>query len=322
MNYYYYKDYFVSLFLWKMYGLQTALSILSEIRSWNIKSLNDIKVYDTLTPAFLVTLASFVNQGLISKGEIKTLPEVYTYLSRCNFNHIIWISWVTSNYTWNSENLVEITAITQKEQTFWWNIDEICAKLFVKSKNLKKDDEDSIRFLNNLDNTLLLALTEIMDNIWVHSEANLSQKACLYMLQHYPSKNRTHLAVIDNWIWIIKSMKNSWYFENDKKDEYYLNLAMQRKITSWKGAWNWLFLVSEIVKETDSKLEICTWNILFKQNWQNKEIKYNSFEFPWTLININFNMELIDNKEREWLSSINKLNGEITDYAFYDNIFE
>ncbi len=305
-----------------MFNTRNTLNLLQQIRDWEVKDFHDIKLFDFLAPAFIVSLASFLNSWLITKKRnFRWYLDTETYLDRCNFYEIIQRDKERNQFTWKSNNLLELTPIDEQDYNLSKS-SEIAMKLFVKFKNIEKESEEWKIFLTNLENTIMLAMTEIIDNIGNHSWADLSQNASMYMLQHYPSTNITRLAVIDNGIGIINSLKNSSHYSEDKTDEDYLKLALQKGITNGKWMGNWLFMVSELVKETNSKLEICTGKYLYTQIWQEKIFEYTWIEFPWTLINIEFNMENIGIQKREWLQAMKHVNIEADDMDYYDNIFE
>lgn len=308
-----------------MFSLSDAISLLKQAENNHIK-LSQIDLLDFLSPIYAVALASFINQGIIEKDSLgRVLPELQTYLERCNFLWTIGLRKTRSPYMGQSQNLIEITPIYSKEQSQYLalgGVDEICAKLFVRVKNLQEKDIEGNNFLTNLLNTVFLSVTELLDNISLHSEADLSQGASMYMLQYYPSKKQTHLAIIDNWIGIIESLKNSPHFDPQKEDKDYLTLALQKNITNGKGRWNGLAMVSEIIEETDSKLEIFTNGVLFRKNWQTEEIKYTWVEFNGTIVNIIFNMANIEWEVKTRLQSFDHTPSEINDMEYYSRIFE
>lgn len=307
-----------------MFNLRDAIEIFRCIHLWSITKLNEIAVLDSVSPIYTVALASFINQDLLQRWPFKNiLPEVYTYLQRSNFFEVIGVDVNQSIYSWWSQNLIEISPILDREQNLGGlgGVTEICAKLFVRAKELAKDDTSWKEFLDNLENTLLMAISELVDNVGLHSEADLQQKASMYMLQHFPSVRQTRLAIIDNWIWIIESLKNSIHYKEGADNQYYMELAIQRLITNWKWRWNWLAIVSEIIKETDSVLEIYSWDVLYTQNWQEKNFEYTWVYYPWTMINIKFNMIAIEQGRRDWLESFGHTNMEMEDYDYYDDIF-
>lgn len=308
-----------------MFSLNDAISLLKQAKSGQLK-LSQIDLLDFLSPIYAVALASFINQNIIEKDNLgRVLPELQTYLERCNFLWAIGLKDTPSQYIGQSQNLIEITPIYSKDQGQYLalgGVDEICSKLFVRVKNLHKEDVEGNMFLNNLLNTVFLSVTELLDNITLHSEADLSQGASMYMLQYYPSKQKTHLAIIDNGIGIIESLKNSSHFNPQKEDKDYLALALQKNITNGKGKWNGLAMVSEIIEETDSILEIFTNGVLFRKNWQKEKMEYTWVEFNGTIINIIFDMQTIEWEAKTWLKSFDRIPIEIDDMDYYSRIFE
>lgn len=308
-----------------MFSLNDAILLLKQAQRKQLK-LSQIDLLDFLSPIYAVTLASFINQKIIEKDNLgRVLPELQTYLERCNFLWTVGLKEMPSKYMGQSQNLIEITPIYTKEQSQYLalgGVDEICAKLFVRVKNLHQEDMEGNMFLTNLLNTVFLSVTELLDNITLHSEANLSQGASMYMLQYYPSKKETHLAIIDNWIGIIESLKNSPHLDPQREDMDYLYLALQKNITNGKGRWNGLAMVSEIIEETDSKLEIFTNGVLFRKNWQKEEMEYTWVEFNGTIINIIFNMANIEWETKTRLKSFDRTPIGIDDMDYYKRIFE
>ncbi len=307
-----------------MFGTKTAIQLIKDIEEHNVTTLSDIAIFDWVSPSYIITLASLINWWKLDPKEnehIKMLPEVDTYLKRCNFYAAI-SSDDKSQYTDNSDNLIEITTIDANDYDLS-EMSKVTTKLFVHIKWLKKDNEDSMNFLNNMENSLLYAMTEIVDNIGLHSQADLSQKACMYMLQYFPSTEIARLSVIDNGIGIVESLKDSPHYKEGEDDMYYIQLALQQEITNGKWRGNGLFATSEIVRETNSKMELCSGNILYTQIWQEKEFEYTWTQFPWTLINIEFNMKAIrSDQETQRLEALNHTNNEIDDYDYFDEIFD
>lgn len=308
-----------------MFSLKNTIEILKSSQERKMK-LSDLVLLDYVSPIYVISIVSLINQWIIHNDHLGlVLPELNTYLERCWFFYMIGKANSVSPYTWNSQNLIEITPITSIEQNEilarWW-VDEICSKLFVRAKNIQKGTVEGKKFLDNLENTLLLAVTELLDNIAIHSEADLTQNACMYMLQYYPSKKRTKLAIIDNGIGIIESLKQSSHLDPNKEDKDYLLLALERSITNGKGKWNWLAMVREIIEETQSKLEIYTNGVLYTKIWQKENIEYTWTGYKGTMINIEFNMEAIEWEKTEWLKSFNHIPIEMDDLNFYNWIFE
>lgn len=308
-----------------MFSLKNTIEIIRNSNQREIK-LSDLELLDWVSPIYVISIASLVNQWIIDNDDLRfVLPELNTYLERCWFFYTIGKTNSISPYTWNSQNLIEITPIRSIEQNEglarWW-VDEICAKLFVRAKNIQRWTVEGKRFLDNLENTLLLAVTELLDNIAIHSEADLTQNSCMYMLQYYPSKKRTNLAIIDNGIGIIESLKQSSHLNPNNEDKDYLLLALEKSITNGKGRWNWLAMVKEIIEETESKLEIYTNGVLYTKIWQKENIEYTWADYKGTMINIEFNMEAIEWERDEWLKSFNHIPIEMDDLDFYNWIFE
>lgn len=307
-----------------MFSLGNVIDLIKDMENKRIK-LSDISLLDYVSPVYAISLASFINQWMIEKDLLWViLPELQTYLDRCWFLHAIDLK-DKNKYIGNSQNLIEITPIISREQNellVSGGVDEICAKLFVRAKNIQKESTEGKRFLDNLENTLLLAVTELLDNINIHSEADLSQKASMYMMQYYPSKKKTHLAIIDSGIGIVESLKKSSHFNSSREDKDYLKLSLEKNITNGKGKGNGLAMVREIIEETSSKLEIYSNGVLFTKNWHDEKIEYTWVSFNGTIINIEFNMEAIEWEKQERLKSFSHICTEMEDLDFYEWIFE
>ena len=295
--------------------------LLDNCNSWTVKTLDDIAI-EFSSPAYIIALASLVNQGIIAwKWDINCTEDIKSYLERCNFFKCIWETANEHFFTGHSNNLTEINIINNDPN--WAVLSEMVQKMIITTKKLDKTDESN-RYLSLLENTLLTMIIEIVSNVITHSEADLQQKWCMFMMQYYPYTNRLHFAVVDSWIWIEKTMKRAHY----KPWEwwtYYMSLALQQHHT-WNAdlwAWNWLFVCSEIVEKTGSTMEILShWNY-YQKIWQKIIYDYNSSEFSWTLVNVEFNMNAINNdisRLDDMLQKINTTSNDITDMSYYNNL--
>jgi len=291
------------------------------IKEWNrIKDDTDcIRILNPLSPAYIITLTSLLNQWYIKSENISIIRDTITYLERCNFFKAISNDVPASCYTWNSKNLTEITLINKEPQ--YDKISEMVGKIIVKLKKLERNNVWD-EYLSAVENTFTTIATESIDNLIEHSESDFSKNACMYMMQHYPSTNTLHLAVIDCWIGIEESMKKSKHFKKWADGKYYVWLALQQHYTSkaeWR--WNWLFMCADIVKNTNSKMNIISRNISYQIIWQEEKFDYNCKEFPWTLVNVEFNIDGMENN-MDWIKRLTRYNDiQDMEYSYYNNLW-
>lgn len=126
------------------------------------------------------------------------------------------------------------------------------------------------------------------------------------MMQYYSWTKNVHIACVDNGIWIVESLKRSRHYDAKLNWLGYLKLALEQWITwnpaEWQG--NWLYACSKIIECIDWKFEILSWETFYQQIWQTKKYDYNWTAFPWTLINIEVNLDKMianENKRKEYL---------------------
>lgn len=271
-----------------------------------------------LSPSFIIWLASLINWW--KNFNIRFPFNVQSFLKRCNFDSIV-NNGDVSKYTWWSDNLKEITLIKNWEDVNIWIISVDFLKIILWKRNEKNwDSYDNIA--SKIDQTLIVAFSEIVSNITIHSSADFQKNACMYMMQYYPSKKDIHISCVDNGIWIIWSLKNSKYKDDNLNDEEYLKLALSEWVTwdprEWQ--WNWLYQCSKMTEIIWWVFEIFTWNIYYHQIWQNKSYTYNDNAFPWTLVNIEMPLSKIETNWDNWKEFIWERWTNIDELWIYENL--
>lgn len=272
--------------------------ILDLIDKWVIKNLSDITINDNVTPSYILWLWSLVNQWIIRKiWSIDCALPQKSYLQRCNFWKTIWLS-EGSVFTGWSDNLFEIQIIDGDVNLH--NIDVIVQKILKKMLGLTNPDTD-LDIQNKIQNTVLTMITEVVSNVSTHSQADFTQNACMYMMQYYETTKILRLAVVDCWVWIVHTLKNSRHYKDWEKDDYYMDLAIQQYHTRDESIWrgNGLYMCSTIIEATHSQMDIISHNHHFQQIWQRKEIVYNKYTFPWTLVSAEFKLDNIKSVDME-----------------------
>lgn len=300
-----------------MKSVKSVFNILSEIRQWNISSISHVSFDDMVSPVFLVAMCNLVNNWYLKSWELKWPSNIISYLIRSNFHNVIWLTNKLNSFTWNNDNLVELTII--KPDINLWQIDKIAQKLFIKLLGIKKGQAIDIH--NKIYNTILFMVTELLSNITTHSCSDFSKNCCLYMMQYYEQTNTLRVWIVDGWVWIVKTLMDSQHYKEWESGEYYMNLSVKQFYTRDESiwAWNWLYICSRTAEETKSTLQIISHNYEYYQNWQSKEIKYNDIAFPGTLINMEFdisNVLKVDlSKLYEWRRSLP------SDVSEYDDLY-
>lgn len=279
-----------------MLGIQAIRDLLGWVKAWNIPLVQNT----LLSPSYIIGLASMINSWIYPKAILNNLQfsnHIQTYLERCNFLNIIGET-NESPHTGNSSTLSEITPI-------WWEIDfgaisEMFAKYLLQKMQIQWTSERQT-ITTAIDQTLLQSFSEIASNIVVHSQADFSKQACMYMMQYYSSTKAVHIACVDNGIWIVESLKRSRHYQERLTGIDYLKLALTQGIT-WnprEGQGNGLYACSQIVECIWWTLEILSWETFYQQIWQNKNYTYNECAFPWTLINLEVNLNrILENEAR------------------------
>ncbi len=303
----------------EMIGIQEIRRLLQEAKLWRISPIS----WDFLSPSYIIGLASMINGWTYPKHILESLhisEGTKTYLNRCNFTNII--NWGDlSPYTWGCNRLTEITLIP-------WDIDFgpislMFAKILLQKMEIQEKNKQQ-KITTAIDRILVLSFAEISNNIIVHSKSDFSKNASMFMMQCYPSTKNVHIACVDNGIWIVESLKRSRHYDEHLDWLWYLRLALAQWITGNPAEWqgNGLYTCSQIIECIQGKLEILSWETFYQQIWQNKIYEYNWSAFPWTLINIEVNLDNMikyeyKRKEFLWPRYI-----ESTELPVYDTLRE
>jgi hypothetical protein len=165
-------------------------------------------------------------------------------------------------------------------------------------------------------------IVEIIGNVVTHSKADFSQCWCMFMMQYYIWKNILHFSVIDSWVGIEETIKEA-YPKPWENWAYYMSLALQQHRTANKEfwAWNGLFVCSEIVESTNSTMHIVSHKNYYEKSWQKITYDYNKSVFPWTLVNVEFNMNAIEkdiSRLDDLLKRIETTEKDIEDFNYDD----
>lgn len=123
-------------------------------------------------------------------------------------------------------------------------------------------------------NCIELCLNEVMDNVLVHSRNSLEASSPyeLTMAQVHPSGSRIAIAVYDNGIGMMNSLKIGGVAVSGPEDA--IISGLQKGITDGKGKGNGLWLLNEIVKEGEGSLEITSSGVrysLWHQRFPNEQ---------------------------------------------------
>lgn len=123
-------------------------------------------------------------------------------------------------------------------------------------------------------NCIELCLNEVMDNVLVHSCTGFDDSSPygLAMAQVHPSGNRIAIAVYDNGIGMMNSLKNGGVAV--RSPEKAITSGLQKGITDGRGKGNGLWLLNEIVKEGEGSLEITSSGVrysLWHQRFPNEQ---------------------------------------------------
>lgn len=99
---------------------------------------------------------------------------------------------------------------------------------------------------------LIWCLSEIMDNVLVHSEAGHG----FVMTQYHPERNVVAICVYDSGIGICNSLRKSSHRPRNSMDA--ISLAIQEGVGDGKGQGNGLYGLYQIVAENNGALTITT----------------------------------------------------------------
>ena len=283
--------------------MKNAVELVNQCNAKKITTLSDIAA-DFFTPACIVTLASLINQGIIpKKGEIQCSDKVKTYLEKINFFKCINDVFTYNCFTQEPDDFIGITPIhslTKEEYTILY---QRVHQMIMYIKKLE-DTKENRRHTAVLELAVSSVFAELLRNVLIHSRSDFSQKGCLFMMQYYSAANILHFAVIDSGAGIAETLKSA-YHKPQEKEDYYMLLAFKKNHTenSTLGAGNGLFLCSRIVEKTVSKMQIASRNNYFERIGQKIIHNYNQSNFPGTLINVEFNIDVIE-KDAGWLDQL------------------
>lgn len=271
--------------------IETKNIILNVIRKLNDnnKNFKDIKL---LPPAWYCLIKSYT---LNKKSELDSFDfnnNVNSFLNSINFfqEKKIWVDYI-----------LPIMSISSRwdEEKIWW--------LFMKIIN------DKIKNKQNLLNWIQKIIWECLNNIIDHSwseEYNIDWLRCNYSSwQYYYRKEFLQIAIVDNWIWILKSLRKKYPEIQCWKEA--IKKALEAKISWWKSLsrdniqytqysnrWIWLTTTLEIIKKIKWDLFIWSRDYIYSycwKTWKEEFIDIKDNIWWWTFIILNiYSSDLID----------------------------
>lgn len=287
--------------------------------SEDMEIIVNMKNYDFYEPAFVLGVLSLHKSGIIKVDPTWWKNE--DYLARINMHKHLWIEEPCVNRK-NCPTLVEITQIT--ENTTWSETDEIARKIMINAWIEYKVEN------NNVFWALQWIFRELVDNSIKHSKWDLLLWGCYFMVQYYKWKDEIQISIVDNWIWIKESFRWSAHWKEWEWDEYYIDLAFQRWITSDSSIWagNWLAFTKMIVEKTNSSMSYVSWKTLFTVDKWEEYFTRGNIWWKGVLLDIHLNLNILQESDTiEWLrkewkwSSFTDLVLDDMEYDSYSDIF-
>lgn len=274
-----------------------------------------------LSPSYVLALASLINQWYLSFSDLDIQETtVLSYLSRCNFMSIIWKE-DKSIHTGNSDNLYEIQLIWKEPN--YSEISVFVQKMLQKMISAKSNE----KFHDTIEKTVMFAMTELVSNVSTHSQSDFDKKWCMYMVQYYPATASLHVAIVDSGHWITRTLANSIHYKEWASSDYYMDLAMKQYHSRdpWTRSiwrWNWLFICNTIIESTYSTMQIMSRSDRHENHGWNRAVRIESWQFPGTLINLEFEMRWVESCD---IGSLYKLiwttPTDIEDMQVYQDLF-
>lgn len=248
-------------------------------------------------PAYIVWVCSLINQGKLS-FEPSLLMSNW-YLCRVNVPYVLWLSKDKSFWNKGSENLIELSLLWKdqldramiKWEPFLEPIQKVISKFNSAAEAL------------NLYNILSTPLTELFDNISEHANLTEHEKASwsnLYMMQYYEHSKELHFCIQDSGVWIKDSFTKSWKFSSYSSENWYIDLAIQKRMStkSDNSRGNWLYWCNQIIRRLGWKMFIMSGINNYQLVWQEESFSYNEYR-KWIIINMIFNLDVIENESYE-----------------------
>jgi hypothetical protein len=275
-----------------------------------------------------------MNWDFLSLLNILSSKEKSIELKQLSFVNPVFILWLLAlRDSWK----IEVMSIKKGENDVWvynylnrvWFFDHIGQKC----KEIKKNEVDSlieITLVNNDLNELTITnlVKKILKNMWfkmnkenqkvyhwflwliveliwnIKNHAQLSTwKGAYIMMQCYKKSWDLNFTIVDAWIWIKNSYRNSVLWKDNKTDRDYIETAFTRWKTSnpLEWAWNGLSKSKELIKLTGWSMQYFSWNCLYYITWNDE--RYITDEkklWEWVLIDIHINLNNIKSSDILW----------------------
>lgn len=267
---------------------------------WNLEAVIDIienknteiqlKDFNFILPVFILSVLC-LNYWWSLKIKCNCNKEsIDNYLNRLWVYDILKVpSKSIRNYS--RVSFMEVTEINNRLSDT--RIEEFRDKLLdnVWIRTVKKDEAKaySVNFF----------LAELIRNVTNHASVDDMKGKGFFMFQTYPASGKINISIVDSWVGITESFKNSSYWDSSKSTRYYIDLAFERWKTSnseiW--AWNGLFFCRELVRITDSSMTLVTGDTLYSISW-NTEI-YTQIKNSWNgvIIDLELNINNINTEK-------------------------
>lgn len=275
------------------------LDKILEILENDIYDINISKYFSK--PSFLVWLISLSAENKVWISWFDALDySKLNYLNRSWFLEILWKDCLNNN----ENDIATIHKLTLIDENIWEKAKDIDKLVVNILKNLKFDYSAFDNFYKSFN----WIIRELLWNVDTHSQADFSKKWCVFMMQVYKEIWTLNFSISDNGIWFKESFRWSHYFDENKEDDYFIHLAMNKWITTsneWK--WNGLYWMKEILKATNSSMKILSWNYIYKLiNGEEIGFEKINWYWKWVLLDIEFNMsnigcETINNLIQRWV---------------------
>lgn len=179
-----------------------------------------------------------------SQGIVFEFESIHSALSKTNFTK-------PSHYSSNEPNILNrVWEFT--------NASEVGAIVDAYEIELRKED----RFNPGIIKSLTWSLNEVMDNVFIHSEAG-----CGYVMgQLHQKTKKIAFTIFDSGIGIFNSLRNSEFHPHYPLDA--ITLAIKEEVTRDRsvGQGNGLFGLHSIVKNGNGSLEIVSSGASYRYN--------------------------------------------------------
>ncbi|UFX82747.1 ATP-binding protein [Candidatus Absconditicoccus praedator] len=262
------------------------LDKILEILENDIYDINISKYFSK--PSFLVGLISLSAENKVGISGFDALDySKLNYLNRSGFLEILGKDCLNNN----ENDIATIHKLTLIDENIWEKAKDIDKLVVNILKNLKFDYSAFDNFYKSFN----WIIRELLGNVDTHSQADFSKKGCVFMMQVYKEIGTLNFSISDNGIGFKESFRGSHYFDENKEDDYFIHLAMNKGITtSNEGKGNGLYGMKEILKATNSSMKILSGNYIYKLI-NGEEIGFEKINGYWkgVLLDIEFNMSNI-----------------------------